>query len=236
MPSLWRELVALTADSGIRLRLPGRPFAPGELLLPPSCTGPDVQPPAWTELMQQLTALDISVACPADVDIVCSLSALRHLQMECSLDVDSKQLLHVNPAHRYWHWQLNSLRTLQLIRIPPAVIFLPGTAARLQHLHSLRLDSCHLPAVLFCSLPSEVLRLPVLSRLELMQLPLRTMPDLCGLPALRTLLVCGKHGRPSLDARQRALCSAELRGAVIGNPFGAANGLTKVVLHGIGQV
>jgi hypothetical protein len=78
----------------------------------------------------------------------------------------------------------------------------------------------------------EMLQLPMLSRLELVQLPLRMMPDLRGLPALRTLLVCGEDGQPSLDASQ-AECSTELKAALLNNLLGAASGLTEVVLYGI---
>ena len=169
MPILWRELVALTASSGIRLRLagslaawqPGGTIPPGELLLPPSRAGAVVQLPAWAELTQRLTALDISVARPADVEIVCSLSALRHLQMKCSYGNDW-QLLKKAAGREPWQMQLSSLRTLQLIRMPPAVFFVPGAAACVQQLHSLRLDSCCLqPCSLldFDDLPDDELPL-----------------------------------------------------------------------------
>lgn len=232
MPAQWHEHVALTADSGIRLRLSGRPCAPYNVLLPPSphTGGYYGQPPARSELIQRLTALDISVAFPGDVAVVCSLAALRHLRMACSGDADMRLLPPLDAAHRawQWQWQLSSLRTLQLIRVPPAAFFLPDTAACLQQLHSLRLNSGYLP---HSKLPAEMLHLQSLSRLELMQLSLHTMPDLRGLPALRTLSVRRKSGRPRLLDASQAECSAELKAALLSNPLGGATGLTAVALH-----
>lgn len=225
MPAQWHELVALTAASGIRLRLSATPCAPWNVLLPPSYAGPDVQPPAWTELVHRLTALDISVAFPADIAVVCSLAALRHLRMDRPDGADLL-LFPAAAAHRAWQWQLSSLRTLQLIRVPPAAFFVPGAAACLQQLHRLRLVRCELP------FSTEMLQLQALNQLELIQLQLSMMPDLRGLPALRTLRVYGKDSHPNLDV-SRAEYSAELKAALLGNPLGAANSLTEVVLHGI---
>ena len=222
-PVLWHELVAVTAGCGIRLRLSGRPFALINMLMPPSWTGGMAEPPARTELVQRLTALSISVAWPAEIAVVCSLAALRHLQMDCPADADYQLLGCVDTSYAASQWQLGSLRTLQLSRMPPASLFTLGAAACLPQLHSLRLFRCCLR---FSSLPSELLKLPALSRLELLQLPVLTMPDLRGLPALRMLLVCGRNGRPSLDASQ-ARCSAELKAALMGNPLGAASGLNR---------
>ena len=82
------------------------------------------------------------------------------------------------------------------------------------------------------ALPAEVLQLRSLRRLELWHLPLHTMPDLRGMPALRTLLVSGRDWKPSLDARS-ARGSAEWKAALMSNPLGGATGLTDVVLHGV---
>jgi hypothetical protein len=227
--AMWHELVRLTAGSGIRLRLSGRPLMPRDMLMPLSCPWRTVQLPAEAELVQRLAALDICVADPADIAAVCSLAALRHLQIECPGYIDSRQLLRTEAAHQAPHWwQLSSLRTLRLIQVPPAAVFVPGTAARLQHLHSLHLNACCLPDG---TLPAEMLRLQSLSRLELMQPPLRMLPDLRGLPALRKLLICGDHGWPNLHAVQ-AQCSAELKAVLLATPLGGAMGLTEAVLHG----
>lgn len=227
--AMWHELVRLTAGSGIRLRLSGRPLMPRDMLMPLSCPWRAVQLPAWAELVQRLAALDICVADAADITVVCSLAALRHLQVECPRYIDSRLLLQTEAAHEAPHWwQISSLRTLRLVQVPPAAVFFPGTAARLQHLHSLHLNACYLPDG---TLPAEMLHLQSLSRLELMQPLLPMMPDLRGLPALRKLVICGDHRWPNLDARQ-AQCSAELKAVLLVNPLGGAMGLTEAVLHG----
>ena len=102
-------------------------------------------------------------------------------------------------------------------------------AAAFQHLQALSLRKCR---VSDGALPAEVLQLRSLRRLELWHLPLHTMPDLRGMPALRTLLVSGRDWKPSLDARS-ARGSAEWKAALMSNPLGGATGLTDVVLHGV---
>ena len=220
MTNTWHALVAATADTGIRLKLRAHCLIPpGHVLLPPSTV----------ELAQRLTAVSLSFEHPAYLAAVFCLSALRHLQLGCSAKTGMALLDGAGAGAAATPCQLSSLRTLQLTGVPPAALFSPATAACLQQLHSVSLRDCHLPDGV---LPSELLRLPSLSRLDLLQLPLRMMPDLRGLPALRILIMSGERNAPDLDASQ-AECSADLKAALKTNPLGGATCLTAAVLHGI---
>ena len=214
----WHSLVAATAGSDIRLKLDADCPPPwSRVLLPPSSA----------ELAQRLTALSLTVMRPADIAAVHGLAALRHLQLGCPARI-STQLLGGAGAGAA-DCQLSRLRTLMLVCVPPAAFFQPGTAACLQQLHSL---ACHKSLLLDGALPSEMLRLQSLSRLELLQPPLRMMPDLRRLPALQWLIMSGKDNPIELDASQ-AECDAELRAALRINPLGGAPGLTAAILHAI---
>jgi hypothetical protein len=183
-------------------------------------------PPLRLELVQRLTALDICVTSAADIAVVRSLAALRHLQMGAPAGCDL-QLVAASAGSSAQECQLRRLRTLQLGYMPPAAFFVDGIRGRLPMLHSLRLIRGPLPDG---ALPSDALRLQSLSRLELLQMPLRMMPDLRKLGALRVLVISQKGDAAGLDASQEA-CNAELRAALKSNPLGGATGLTEAVLH-----
>ena len=214
---MWHALVALTAGTGIRLKL-ACDFFPRMAVL---------SLPSRPELVQRLTALAVCVGSADDLAVVFSLAALRHLRIGTPPASATSLLAAATSGSRSWECQLSQLRTLQLAGTPPAAFFCPGAAACLQQLHSLNMEECLLPSGV---LPTELLRLQSLSRLKFMQLPLRMMPDLRGLPVLRELIVGYMSCELQLDASQ-ADCSAELKSALRLNPLGGAMGLTAAVLH-----
>lgn len=128
--------------------------------------------------------------------------------------------------------QLSNLRTLRLYHIWPEAFFLTGVAATgvaasLQQLHSLCIEECELVVdeeMALPLLPNEVLRLPTLERLELVQLQLFFLPDMRGLPALRSLVISGE---PQLRAGPALEGADELPAA---SPFAGASGLTELCL------
>jgi hypothetical protein len=182
---IWHALVASVSGTSIQQRLHSDPdrlrHHTGILAVP-----------LRTELVQQLTPLDMCAGDAGTVAVVHSLAALQHLQLwthpaarRIKFDLDAAG---VDVAPR----QFSSLRTLHLYQTWPEAFFIPGVAARLQQLHSLCIEDCELAVdeeIPLLLLPDEVLRLPTLERLELIALDLFYLPDMRGLPALRSLVI-----------------------------------------------
>ena len=146
---MWHALVASTAGTGIRLKLTSDETFPHMHVL---------SLPSWPELGQRLTALVISVEHADDVAAVCSLTALRHLQMETHEDSAATWPPDASADSRMGGCQLTQLRTLWMAGVAPAAFFLPGTAACLPLLHSVAVSECRVPDG---ELPPDMLRLPV---------------------------------------------------------------------------
>jgi hypothetical protein len=105
MDQMWQRMAALTAASSIDLQLSGRPFRANSFLRPwPRCSRVTMPLPAWTELVRRLTALDISVASHDEVATVCSLAALRHLQLDCTFYADRQLRGSQAAAYEAWQW------------------------------------------------------------------------------------------------------------------------------------
>ena len=210
---MWHALVAATSGTDIRLRI-SSPGAPAYLLAPP----------LHAELVQRLTALDVCVASASDIAAVHSLTALRHLRL-CDLPSSRALLFGEGVGGGTQPCQLSSLRSLCLYSVPPAAFFTPGSAAGLPRLQMLCLEHCSIPR---SCLPAELLRLPALGQLEILNATGRMfrMPDLRGLSALRSLVV---YKGPRLSFLRRT-SSSELEASLAGGPLFGATGLTRLCL------
>lgn len=226
---MWHALVASTLGTDIRLRLR---FEAPSWRSEPTESMRLLSPPARSELVQRLTALDMCVAHAGEVAVVRSLAALRHLRLWTHTGY-ARGMFVMQPGAAAPPCQLSGLRTLQLYDLWPRAFFSPGTAASLQQLRSLCLHHCDIaegevgPAI--PQLPDEMLRLPTLERLELSERPLLAMPNLRHLPALRTLVVA--QG-PEVDSLQVVGSAEDILAAAVRDTLGGATALTELCLIG----
>lgn len=221
--NMWHALAASTFGTNIRLRLRSDPATWQDDVIDSMRLLAAVSRP---ELVQRLMALDICVSDAQDTAAVHSLAALRHLRLSSDVGM-AMDLFEPEPGVGPPPCQLYNLRSLQLHGICAEAFFTPGVDASLHQLRSLCLRDCHWDDAEadVRELPDELLRLASLERLELIGLVF-FVPDMRGLPALRTLVL-------SAGAMMHADVAIEPGAPWTLLPFAGAAGLTQLTLDRI---